>query len=820
MDYGQYTSASLSRHEDDYDLSLREPQARDQDQDQRGEREQYLQDQGCPQGQEQVLPTHQDQPQVQHQHQQFASELQQLPQLDQSQIQQLHLRQHQRQLEYFAQLTGSPQVQVHQTLPIRASSTSTPILGFVAPPTLPPPLSTGHSTSPGASSPWDSPTSVFGGLTDAQLAAAMSMIASAGVAGVYGHEYGVGREHAAQSRQHNSNNATAMLPPITTLEMVEGARSTSTPGSVCSNLPPTPASSAAMTASPVAVRSEFGISGPQVQIQDGAQEEDQEQEEGQVQYEPPRVIQLVERPQRKSRVAAQATRQQQQNAKAQASSKSATQAKVGVAHAHRQSQRQNAKQQQQEESEVQVQKKRKEQQKQVTSASESSAVNTLQIQQRQQQPPVKQAIKSSSNSNPSSSIPPVFAVTVPSPSQWYGIHALATASHQRVGPNISSSSSSPIALKNSNNANIDDMPNGVGKQSVKPTAREAGHPYPPWLRQRRTVSGPARFTLTSAGNGGNREDADVNIDGGEDGVDAPSPSRSLPTRSPISESPQPPSDGGPTRFFSAPPPHSRPQPTANHQPPIATRNTNNAGGPRYLVRTDLHYDIPSNTLTAMLEVPGVPGAGIRIALCNDARNGARMLVVRGRMRRVLFPSPGEKRGDEERDEEAGYVVKERKCGEFKRVLIVPQETKREDIKVSMADGILFLRYPAGEQSVNINGNGAGAGTLPTTTKFKSAAEVVSSNIPATAAHTSNTDPPPTPESRASSKPNSKNSDSVQTPAGSQSQSRSPSKASTSAPNATSQSTAGGGNTSTGTGGMQYNFRVQTTAPTTIPGSGT
>ncbi|KAL5521695.1 hypothetical protein ACEPAF_2443 [Sanghuangporus sanghuang] len=814
MDYGQYTSASLSRHGDDYDLSLREPQAQDQDQDQRGVREQYLQDQGCPQGQEQVL---QVQPQVQHQHQQLTSEVQHLPQLDQSQLQQLHLQQQQRQLEYFAQLTGSSQVQIHQTLPIQASSTSTPTLGFIAPP---PPLPTGHSTSPAAASPWDSPTSVFGGLTDAQLAAAMSMVASAGAVGVYGHEYGVGREHAARSQQHNGNNATAMLPPITTLEMVEGARSTSTPGSVCSNLPPTPASSAAMTASPVAVRSEIGVLGPQVQIQDGAQEEDQEQEERQVPYEPPRVIQLVERPQRKSRAAARAARQQQQNAKAQASSKSATQAKVGVAHAHRQSQRQNAKQQQQEQSEVQVQKERKEQQKQATSASASSVVNTLQIQQRQQQPTAKQTINSSSNSNPSSSIPSVLATTVPSPSQWYGIHALATASHQRVGPNISSSSSSSVALKNSNNTNIDVMPNGGSKQSVKPTAREAGHPYPLWLRQRRTVSGPATFTLTSAGNGRNREDADVNIDGGEDSIDAPSPSRSLPTRSPILKSPHPSSDGGPTRFFSAPPPHSRPHPTLNHQPPNTTKDTNNAGGPRYLVRTDLHYDIPSNTLTAMLEVPGVPGAGIRIALCNDARNGARMLVVRGRMRRVLFPSPGEKRGDEERDEEAGYVVKERKCGEFKRVLIVPQETKREDIKVSMADGILFLRYPAGEQSVDTNGNGAGSGMLPMTTKSKPAGEAMSSNIHMTAAHTSNTDPPRTPDSRASSKPNSKNSDSVQTPAGSRSHSRSPSKASTPASNATSQSTAGGGNTSIGTGGMQYNFRVQRTAPTTMPGSGT
>ncbi|KAL5498595.1 hypothetical protein ACEPAH_1949 [Sanghuangporus vaninii] len=810
MDYGQYTSASLSRHEDDYDLSLREPQAQDQDQDQRGEREQYLQDQDCPQAQEQVL---QVQPQVHHQQQQLASEVQLPPQLDQSQLHQLHLQQQQRQLEYFAQLTSSPQVQIHQTLPIQASSTSTPTLGFIAPP---PPLPTGHSTSPAAeASPWDSPTSVFGGLTDAQLAAAMSMVASAGVAGVYGHEYGVGRDHAARSQQHNGNNATTVLPPITTLEMVEGARSTSTPGSVCSNLPPTPASSTAMMASPVAVRSEFGVSGPQVQIQDGAQEEDQEHEEGQVQYEPPRVIQLVERPQRKSRAAAQAARQQQQNGKAQASSKSATQAKVGVAHAHRQSQRQSAKQQQQEQSEVQVQKKRKEQQMQATSASASSVMNTLQIQQRQQQPTAKQTINSSSNSNPSSSIPPVLATTVPSPSQWYGIHALATASHQRVGPNISSSSS-PVALKNSNNANVDVMPNSASKQSAKPNPREAGYPYPPWLRQRRTVSGPATFTSTSTGNGINREDVDVNMDGGEDGIDAPSPSRSLPTRSPVPETPHPTSDGGPTRFFSAPPSHYRPHPTLNHHPPITTKNTSNAGGPRYLVRTDLHYDIPSNTLTAMLEVPGVPSEGIRIALCNDARNGARMLVVRGRMRRVLFPSPGEKRGDEERDEEAGYVVKERKCGEFKRVLIVPQETKREDIKVSMADGILFLRYPAGEQIVNINGSGAGSGTLTMTTKSKPADETMSSNILMPAVHTSNT----TPDSRASSKPNSKNSDSVQTPAGSRSHSRPPSKASTPAPNTTSQSTAGGGNTSTSTGGMQYNFRVQTTAPTTMPGSGT
>ncbi|EJD05522.1 uncharacterized protein FOMMEDRAFT_77793, partial [Fomitiporia mediterranea MF3/22] len=136
---------------------------------------------------------------------------------------------------------------------------------------------------------------------------------------------------------------------------------------------------------------------------------------------------------------------------------------------------------------------------------------------------------------------------------------------------------------------------------------------------------------------------------------------------------------------------------------VPTSTSPQAPVPRYLVRTDVHYDILSNTLTAMLELPGVPRAAIRIALGDDVRSGTKMLIVRGRMRRVTFPllnKDGNKIVDgAEGSEDNGYVVKERKCGEFKRVLVVPTETKPEDIRVSMQDGILFLRYPAGEQDI-------------------------------------------------------------------------------------------------------------------------
>ena len=326
----------------------------------------------------------------------------------------------------------------------------------------------------------------------------MNMVASPGVAATYGHNldhthgYGYGHNYC---QQNNAKAAAALLPPITTLEMVE-ATTGSTPGSVSSGLPPTPAScSSMMTASPVAVRGEFGsgaASDGVQQQQTSMQEmqEGQEQEERQVGYEPPRVIELVERPQRKSRAAA---RQQQQRNNSK--TKSTTQAKVGVAHSQRQSQ--SAKKQQQQRSEAQVQESNKKQ-RQVASASSSSSA-----QQKQRDVGAKQSVSSNPNA-------PILATTVPSPGQWYGIHALATASQQRVGVGItpSSTSPSPLGLRNSSN-NANATINGIGKQPIgsatREAAREAAHPYPARMRQRRTVSGPAAFAVP---NMGTAEDAD------------------------------------------------------------------------------------------------------------------------------------------------------------------------------------------------------------------------------------------------------------------------------------------------------------------------
>ncbi|KAH8116028.1 hypothetical protein DFH11DRAFT_1255141 [Phellopilus nigrolimitatus] len=115
---------------------------------------------------------------------------------------------------------------------------------------------------------------------------------------------------------------------------------------------------------------------------------------------------------------------------------------------------------------------------------------------------------------------------------------------------------------------------------------------------------------------------------------------------------------------------------------------------RYLIRTDVHFNAATNTLTAMLELPGVKRAHLRLALGVCPRSRVTQLIVRG-CSRPLLPEGGP---TGEGGAVSGYMVHERKLGEFKRVLVVPPETKPNSVKVTMEDGILFIRYPAGAQA--------------------------------------------------------------------------------------------------------------------------
>ncbi|KLO14040.1 hypothetical protein SCHPADRAFT_336229 [Schizopora paradoxa] len=134
-------------------------------------------------------------------------------------------------------------------------------------------------------------------------------------------------------------------------------------------------------------------------------------------------------------------------------------------------------------------------------------------------------------------------------------------------------------------------------------------------------------------------------------------------RSPSQASAGSPSTTSPTQAFP---------PSGDASPPVR----------RMLIRTDLHQSSETNGLTAMLELPGVKKSDIRVALNVDPFSGIKQLTVTGRSA-LRFPH----------EREGWYLVRERKYGEFKRVLVVPPDTKAENIEASMEDGILYLRYP-------------------------------------------------------------------------------------------------------------------------------
>ncbi|KAK0204426.1 HSP20-like chaperone [Desarmillaria ectypa] len=78
-------------------------------------------------------------------------------------------------------------------------------------------------------------------------------------------------------------------------------------------------------------------------------------------------------------------------------------------------------------------------------------------------------------------------------------------------------------------------------------------------------------------------------------------------------------------------------------------------------KMDLHEDATRNTVTASLELPGLKK--------EDGRN---------------IPS---ERGDN------GYAVRERRYGKFSRTLRLPQGIKEEEIKASLAHGLLTVTFP-------------------------------------------------------------------------------------------------------------------------------
>ncbi|KAI0698052.1 hypothetical protein C8T65DRAFT_582171, partial [Cerioporus squamosus] len=113
---------------------------------------------------------------------------------------------------------------------------------------------------------------------------------------------------------------------------------------------------------------------------------------------------------------------------------------------------------------------------------------------------------------------------------------------------------------------------------------------------------------------------------------------------------------------------------------------------RYGIRADIHFNTEENLITAVFEIPGVKRNDLRITMSLCPFSRVRQVSISGTARSFLPLQ--------------GHSVRERKFGEFFRTMVVPPETKPEDIAVTLEDGILTLKIPGGtpaqaEQAQNI-----------------------------------------------------------------------------------------------------------------------
>ncbi|EPS94825.1 hypothetical protein FOMPIDRAFT_1026060 [Fomitopsis schrenkii] len=92
-------------------------------------------------------------------------------------------------------------------------------------------------------------------------------------------------------------------------------------------------------------------------------------------------------------------------------------------------------------------------------------------------------------------------------------------------------------------------------------------------------------------------------------------------------------------------------------------------------RMDLHEDNQQNVVTATFELPGINKENVSI----DVRNN--VLTV-----------TGESKAEEKRDEN-GYAVRERRFGRFSRSIPLPQGIKEDAIRASMENGVLTVTFP-------------------------------------------------------------------------------------------------------------------------------
>ena len=86
----------------------------------------------------------------------------------------------------------------------------------------------------------------------------------------------------------------------------------------------------------------------------------------------------------------------------------------------------------------------------------------------------------------------------------------------------------------------------------------------------------------------------------------------------------------------------------------------------YSIRTDIHFNIDTNTMVAMLELPGVKHSELSVTLATEPYTHARQITIAGRTQ-PPFVEPGP--DDRERSK------RERKFGDFLRRLHVPPHTQ-------------------------------------------------------------------------------------------------------------------------------------------------
>lgn len=106
----------------------------------------------------------------------------------------------------------------------------------------------------------------------------------------------------------------------------------------------------------------------------------------------------------------------------------------------------------------------------------------------------------------------------------------------------------------------------------------------------------------------------------------------------------------------------------------------------YSIRTDIHFNVNTNTMIAMLELPGVKHDELSVTLATEPYTHARQISVSGRTHPPFVePAP----------EERERTKLERKFGDFLRRLHVPPHTQAADINAEMKDGVLVLTVHLG-----------------------------------------------------------------------------------------------------------------------------